>query len=144
MIHRREFLKIAGLTAAWPYASTWAQAPGVLVNDLHSQLNPTRVDRVVEPGSLDAARAAIAAARRENRAVCIAGGRHAMGAQAFATDGVLIDIRKLDRVLSLDTGRGLIEVESGVQWPQLLTELTQRQRGSASPWTFAQKQTGAD
>ncbi|HEX9606858.1 MAG TPA: hypothetical protein VF962_06475, partial [Gemmatimonadaceae bacterium] len=61
MIDRREFLKIAGLTAAWPSAGAWAQAPGVLVNDLHSQLNPTRVDRVVEPDSLDAARAAIAA-----------------------------------------------------------------------------------
>src|SRR5437773_6236790 len=144
MIHRREFLKIAGLTAAWPYASTWAQPSGVLVNDLHSQLNPTRVDRVVEPDSLDAARAAIAAARRDQRAVCIAGGRHAMGAQAFATDGVLIDIRKLDRVLGFDMERGLIEVESGMQWPKLLAELTQAQRGREKQWGFAQKQTGAD
>ena len=144
MTNRREFLKIAGLTTAWPCAGAWAQAPGVLVNDLHSQLNPTRVDRVVEPETLDAARAAIAAARRENRAVCIAGGRHAMGAQAFATDGVLIDIRKLDRVLGFDMERGLIEVESGMQWPKLLAELTQAQRGREKQWGFAQKQTGAD
>ena len=144
MIDRREFLKIAGLTAAWPCAGAWAQAPGVLVNDLHSQLNPTRVDRVVEPDSLDAARAAIAAAKRESRALCIAGGRHAMGAQAFATDGVLIDIRKLDRVLGFDMERGLIEVESGMQWPKLLADLTEAQRGRAKQWGFAQKQTGAD
>jgi len=144
MTDRREFLKIAGLTAAWPCAGAWAQAPGVLVNDLHSQLNPTRVDRVVEPETLDAARAAIAAARREQRAVCIAGGRHAMGAQAFATDGVLIDIRKLDRVLGFDMERGLIEVESGMQWPKLLAELTAAQRGREKQWGFAQKQTGAD
>ena len=144
MTNRREFLKIAGLTAAWPCAGAWAQAPGVLVNDLHSQLNPTRVDRVVEPETLDAARAAIAAARREQRAVCIAGGRHAMGAQAFATDGVLIDIRKLDRVLGFDMERGLIEVESGMQWPKLLEALTSAQGGRAKQWGFAQKQTGAD
>jgi len=144
MIDRREFLKFAGLTAAWPCAGTWAQPSGVLVNDLHSQLNPTRVDRIVEPETFDAARAAIAAARREQRAVCIAGGRHAMGAQAFATDGVLIDIRKLDRVLGFDMERGLIEVESGMQWPKLLAELTQAQRGRAKQWGFAQKQTGAD
>ena len=144
MIDRREFLKIAGLTAAWPSAGAWAQAPGVLVNDLHSQLNPTRVDRGEEPDSLDAARAAIAAARRENRAVCIAGGRHAMGAQAFATDGVLIDIRKLDRVLGFDMERGRIEVESGMQWPKLLAELTSAQQGREKQWGFAQKQTGAD
>src|SRR2546427_12233311 len=144
MTNRREFLKIAGLTATWPCAGTWAQPSGVLVNDLHSQLNPTRVDRVVEPETLAAARAAIAAARGERRAVCIAGGRHAMGAQAFATDGVLIDIRKLDRVLGFDMERGLIEVESGMQWPKLLAELTQAQRGGAKQWGFAQKQTGAD
>jgi FAD/FMN-containing dehydrogenase len=144
MIDRREFLKIAGLTATWPGAGAWAQAPGVIVNDLHSQLNATRVNRVVEPDSLDAARAAIAAAKRERRAVCIAGGRHAMGAQAFATDGVLIDIRKLDRVLAFDMERGLIEVESGMQWPKLLDELTSAQRGRARQWGFAQKQTGAD
>ena len=143
MIDRREFLKIAGLTATWPYSGAWAQSSGVIVNDLHSQLNPTRVDRVVEPDSLDAARGAIAAAKGENRAVCIAGGRHAMGAQAFATDGVLVDIRKLDRALAFDMERGLIEVESGMQWPKLLDELTSAQRGRAKQWGFAQKQTGA-
>mgnify|MGYP001186253539 FL=1 len=143
MIDRRDFLRIAGLSAAWPQA-TYAATPGVTVNDLHSQLNPTRVNRVVEPETLDAARGAIAAAKREGRSVCVAGGRHAMGAQAFATDGVLIDIRKLDRVLAFDMERGLIEVESGMQWPRLLSELTSAQRGRAKPWGFAQKQTGAD
>src|SRR5258706_9729125 len=144
MIARREFVKLVGLTAAWPYARAWAQAPGVLVNDRHSQLNPTRVDRIVEPETHDAARGAIAAAKRERRAVCIAGGRHAMGAQAFATDGVLIDIRKLGRLLGFDMERGLIEVEPGMQWPKLLAGLTEAQRGRAKQWGFAQKQTGAD
>src|SRR5258708_20012930 len=124
MIDRREFLKIAGLTAAWPYAGAWAQPSGVIVNDLHSQLNPTRVDRVVEPETLDAARAAIAAAKGDNRVVCIAGGRHAMGAHAFATHGVLIDIRKLDRVLGFDMEPGQIEVEPTMQYPKLLPHPT--------------------
>ena len=69
MIERRDFLRIAGLTAVWPCAGAWAQPPGVIVNDLHSQLNRTRVNRVVEPETLAAARGAIAAAKRERRAV---------------------------------------------------------------------------
>src|SRR5260221_385895 len=73
-----------------------------------------------------------------------AGGRHAMGAKAFATDGILIDIRKLDRVLGFDMERGQIEVEAGMQWPKLLAELTSAQRGRAKQWGFVQKQTGAD
>ena len=144
MVDRRDFLRIAGLAAAWPYAGAWAQAEGVVVNDIHSQLNPTRVARVEEPQTVDAVRAAIAAAKREGRAVCIAGGRHAMGAQAFATDGVLLDIRKLDRVLAFDMERGLVEVESGIQWPKLLADLVAAQRGRDKQWGFAQKQTGAD
>src|SRR5258705_3287417 len=67
-----------------------------------------------------------------------------MGAQAFATDGVLIDIRKLDRVLGFDMERGRIEVESGMQWPKLIAELTSAQLGREKQWGFAQKQTGAD
>jgi hypothetical protein len=69
---------------------------------------------------------------------------HGLGAQAFATDGVLIDIRKLNRVLAFDTARGLIEVESGMQWPKLLADLTSAQRGRDRQWGFSQKQTGAD
>lgn len=133
---------MAGLAVAWPYAP--ARAAGVVVNDIHSGLNATRVNRIVEPGTLDAVRNAISAARRERRAVCIAGGRHAMGAQAFATDGVLIDIRRLNRVLAFDAERGLIEIESGMQWPQLLEHLVSTQRGLARQWGFSQKQTGAD
>jgi FAD/FMN-containing dehydrogenase len=142
MITRREFLRIAGLAAAWPYAP--AHAAGEVVNDIHSGLNATRVHSIVEPDTPDAVRNAISAARRERRAVCIAGGRHAMGAQAFATDGVLIDIRRLNRVIAFDAGRGLIEVESGMQWPQLLERLVSTQRGRKQQWGFSQKQTGAD
>jgi len=144
-VDRREFLRMAGLAAAaWPRTGTRVQTAGVLVNDLHSQLNPTHVHHIVEPETRDGVRKALSEARHQQRPVCIAGGRHAMGAQAFATDGILIDIRKLNRVLAFDTERGLIEVESGMQWPQLLSELTSAQLGSVKQWTFSQKQTGAD
>jgi FAD/FMN-containing dehydrogenase len=144
MTDRREFFKIAGLALACPHISAFAKPLGPIVNDLHSQLNATRVHRIMEPKTLDAVRGALRAARREGRAVCIAGGRHAMGAQAFATDGVLIDIRKLNRVLEFNAERGLIEVESGMQWPQLYSELSSIQFGNKRQWAFAQKQTGAD
>ena len=148
MLSRRDFLGFTGLAAAWPGAAVRAapkpKPTGPLVNDLHSQLNATRVNRIVEPDTLDAVRAALRVARGEQRAVCIAGGRHAMGGQQFLTDGVLLDTRRLERVLAFDTERGLIEVESGMMWPRLLEHLVTAQRGRARQWTFAQKQTGAD
>lgn len=144
MYERRQFLKIAGVALACPRVATAAQPAGIVVDDIHSRLNPTRVHRVVEPASLEAVQSIVRLARRERKALCIAGGRHAMGAQPFATDGILIDTRKLDRVLAFDVERGLIEVESGIQWPQLASELASLQRGVVSRWGFSQKQTGAD
>ena len=81
MVSRRKFLGFSGLAAAWPGAA-FAQQPkpkpkpeGVLVNDVHAQLNSTRVFRIVEPTSIDAVRGAMKLARTEKRALCIAGGR---------------------------------------------------------------------
>ena len=147
---RRDLLRLAALGAAWP-AKAWPQpkkakpAPGtVLVNDVQSQLNSARVFRIVAPQTLDEVRAALAAARKEERPVCISGARHAMGGQQFCADAVMLDIRKLKRVLAFDTESGLLELESGVEWPDVLEHLHVSQRGLEKAWAFAQKQTGAD
>ena len=160
MITRRSFVRLAALAAAWPQAA-WPQAkkaakpaPGtILVNDVHSQLNSTRVFRIATPTSVEAVSGLLASARKERRPVCIAGGRHAMGGQQFCADAVMLDIRKMNRVLAFDGERGLLEVESGIQWPEILAYLqTQSAAPSASDkpdatakaWAFAQKQTGVD
>ncbi len=52
---------------------------GMLVNDVHSQLNAAEVHRIVRPGSVRAIQDAVRAARAEGRSISIAGGRHAMG-----------------------------------------------------------------
>ncbi len=111
---------------------------GMVVNDVHSQLNETAVDEVVPVGSLEEITAALDRARRAAKPISIAGGRHAMGGQQFCTGGVLLDMRPLSRVLSLDEKCGLVEVEAGIQWPALIDALAD------SSWTIRQKQTGAD
>ncbi|MGH8690869.1 MAG: FAD-binding oxidoreductase, partial [Burkholderiales bacterium] len=100
--------------------------------------------RIVQPDTLDAVRNAIKAAQKEEKAVCISGSRHAMGGQQFLMDGLMIDMRRMNRVLGLDLERGHIEVEAGIQWPQLLQHLVASQKGRENQWTFAQKQGGAD
>ena len=143
---RRDFMKAAGLLALWPYGcARQTSAPaGAVVNDVHSQLNPTRVERVVHADSLEAIQATILRAKREGNAISIAGGRHAMGGQQFGADTVLIDTSKLNRVLSFDSNRGLVEVEAGIQWPELIEYLLTVQKGRPRQWGIIQKQTGAD
>src|SRR5260221_5682567 len=144
---RREFLRLAALGAVWPASLAWGQKAakkpeGILVNDLHGQLSATLVNRIVQPDTLDGVRGALKLAQTENRALCIAGGRHAMGSQAFAADGVLVDTRKLAKVIAFLTGRGLIEVESGMQGPGLPEALATRQPVEQR-WTVKPKQTRA-
>ena len=119
-------------------------APDTLVNDLHSALNPTRVAGKVQVRSVGDIQRALWLARRDGLGVCIAGGRHAMGGQQFVEGGLLLDTCGFGRVLGFDAERGLLEVEAGIQWPELIRWLTEAQAGCAKAWGIAQKQTGAD
>jgi FAD/FMN-containing dehydrogenase len=67
-----------------------------------------------------------------------------MGGQQFGTDALLLDTGGLDRVLALDRGRGLLEVEAGIQWPALVAGTLRLQAGEERAFGIAQKQTGAD
>jgi FAD/FMN-containing dehydrogenase len=146
MISRREF--IAGSVALAVASSAPARpvlgSEPILVNDIHSQLNSTRVLEVLEPRSLEEVQAIVRAARRDRKPVSAAGGRHAMGGQQFGTDTLLIDIRKMNRVLHLDRSRGTLEVEAGIEWPDLIDGYLALQNGDRQAWGIAQKQTGAD
>ena len=118
--------------------------PGIDVNDIHSQLNPTSVDRIVPVDSLEAIQAAIAVAQSEGKPISIAGGRHAMGGQQFGSGTILLDTVPLDRVLDFDAAAGLITVEAGIYWPELVAACRQAAIDEEPQWSIAQKQTGGD
>jgi FAD/FMN-containing dehydrogenase len=154
-LNRRDFLKTvlgtSSIIAVWPTGCARQTVTpdvivvkkpgGVLVNDVHTELNPTLVDRIVYPNSLGAVQETIRIARREGKTICVAGARHAMGAQQFATDGVLIDTTTLSRVLNFNPEEGTIEVEAGIQWPLIISYLLRAQEGQPKQWGIAQKQT---
>jgi len=117
---------------------------GEVVNDHHSRLNSTRVARTERPGSADALRELIEHAGCHEKPLCIAGGMHAMGGQQFAAGAVLADMSRMNRVLSFDRERGLIEVGAGIHWPELLAWLERAQQNAWPQWGIRQKQTGAD
>jgi FAD/FMN-containing dehydrogenase len=142
---RRNVLKGAIRTgtalALLPYASrpARAQSTGTTVNDVHSQLNETHVDRVVAVDSEAALRRAIGAARRDGRAVSIAGGRHAMGGQQFASGAVMIDTRPMKGELRLDARLGIVEADAGIQWPEFVDKLIATQKSKGRHWGIVQK-----
>ena len=143
MLDRREFLRAAALAALAPAACVTrpVTSRGTWVNDIHSELNRTWVSSVFEPASFEELQTFI---QSTSGHVAMAGGRHAMGGQQFLSDAPLIDIRRMNRILSFDHNRGIVEVESGIQWPELISHIVSSQRSQTMQWGIAQKQTGAD
>ena len=152
---RRGFLKASAALAAvvsarpMPVGSPYASAipeqdAGLLVNDVHSQLNATHVASIVKPRTVNEMRRAILDAKASGQSVSVAGGRHAMGGQQFGEACVLVDTRAMKRVLAFDGEGGVITVEGGIQWPDLVEYLNTTQAGRARQWGIYQKQTGAD
>ena len=146
MISRREFVagSVAVAVSSCSSASLAPEHEPILVNDIHSQLNSTRVLEILQPHSLADVQDIVRTARRDRKAISVAGGRHAMGGQQFGADTLLIDIRKLSRVSNLDRHRGIIEVDAGIEWPELIDSYLAMQNGDRQSWGIAQKQTGAD
>ena len=140
--------KVVGAFLALPYVS----APGssanaaddLLVNDIHSQLNPARVNKVLKPQSAEQLADIVRSASQQGRTLSLAGKRHAMGGQQFGTDTDLIDMTSCNNIISLDKQSGIIEVESGTIWPSIIDYCWNAQRDDPKPWSIAQKQTGAD
>jgi FAD/FMN-containing dehydrogenase len=114
------------------------------VNDVHSRLNLTRVNSVQTPGSVDELCRIVRESAKHGREVSISGGRHAMGGQQFATDSTHLSLRGLNRVLGFDRTRGILNVEAGICWPDILDYTVSKQIESNWAWGIVQKQTGAD
>ena len=114
------------------------------VNDFHSQLNQTRIAALRRPHDHESLCDAVEDAWFRDLPVSLAGGRGAMGGQQFLTDGLLIEMRAMNRLLSLDPVAGLAQVQAGATWPELIDQLAVLQHGVMRPWVIRQKQTGAD
>lgn len=143
MITRREFLSGSAALYIGSRYPRHADDP-LVVNDIHSQLNGTRVDRILTPKNVSEIQAAVREAKAAHKSLSIAGGRHAMGGQQFGTGTVLLDMRQLSQVLDLNLEQGTVAVQAGAFWPELITEYLRRQQGRSHQWGLAQKQTGAD
>lgn len=114
------------------------------LNDVHSRLNPTVVRQVEIPASVDDVRSALRAARAADLPVAVAGARHSMGGQQFISDGVVLDMTGMRRILAMDAEHGVVEVEAGIDWHTLIAELVATQATAERQWGIIQKPTGAD
>ncbi len=119
MLTRREFIRTATLFALAPPMLA-ERTREIWVNDVHSQLNRTRVLELLTPRTEHELAEAVRSAGRRRLPISVSGCRHSMGGQQFATESLCLDTRSLNRVISFDRERGLITAEAGIQWPELI------------------------
>ena len=140
---RRNFLK--GMAAAPLLASgeAFPVQKGVLVNDVHTGLNPTWVASISRPTSVAEVQSLVKDCGKHSRVISVSGSRHATGGQQFASQSVLLDMRAMNRVIGLDDKTGVLHVEAGIEWPELIQGYLSLQKENVS-WGIRQKQGGAD
>jgi FAD/FMN-containing dehydrogenase len=98
---------------------------------------------VEQPSSAAEVQAVIKAARKRGNIISVSGSRHATGGQQFAARSVLLDMRGMNRIRDLDTKSGVLSVEGGIEWPELIQGYLKAQ-GAGPAWGIHQKQGGGD
>jgi FAD/FMN-containing dehydrogenase len=142
-VKRRDFLKVISTAPLFATAPAFAQSTEVLVNDVHTGLNPTLVSRVVRPATVTEIQELVKDCRKRGKAIAICGSQHATGGQQFAVHSVLLDMRGMNHVDGLDMNTGILSVESGIEWPELIQGYLALQK-DAPVWGIRQKQGGGD
>lgn len=111
-----------------------------IVNDVHSKLNPTNVYKIIQPQSKQDVLNALVESKKIGKKISICGSQHSMGGQQFGTDTILLDMKRMNRVLGFDSSEKTLEVEAGTTWPIVINYLQK----NLNDWSIIQKQTGAD
>ena len=116
---------------------------GIEVNDAQSKLNSTWVNKVVRPESVKEIQSWLEYALEGGYSVSVAGGRHAMGGQQFGAGTIHFDMSGFSKVNHIDIDRGIVDIQSGIEWPELITAIELQCQGT-TPWGIRQKPTGVD
>jgi FAD/FMN-containing dehydrogenase len=113
-------------------------------NDIHSKLNSTKHKAIIKVLSGNEVQTLLTSEQHAGDSFSIAGGRHSMGGQQFLFDGILIDTGLLNKVVDFCPVEGLITVQSGMLWGDLVGELAKLNVEHGCDWSIIQKPTGAD
>jgi decaprenylphospho-beta-D-ribofuranose 2-oxidase len=126
-------LTLAALLALVLYASTFAVSYGdllraddpLLAADV-ARLAPARVERVERLREVEQLRAVLRDARERGLKVSISGSRHSQGGHTYRRGGVVLNMRRFNRVLGVDSAARTVTVESGATWDEVQRALAPR------------------
>src|SRR5215467_11518215 len=77
------------------------------------------VGTIDSPRTISGIREVLEQARKRNQPVCLMGTTHNLGGHAFLDGAVALDLKRFDRVISLDVPGKRITVQSGITWEKI-------------------------
>jgi decaprenylphospho-beta-D-ribofuranose 2-oxidase len=123
----------AALIALALYASTFVISYGelfrrgdpLLRTDV-ARIAPARVQGVTDTRDVDQLRVALRDAKARKLKVSISGSRHSQGGHTYTPNGVVLNMRRFNRIRSIDTAAMTITVESGATWAEVQRAIAPR------------------
>jgi len=109
---RRRILQAIAASGLTSLLSAPARAGKTVINDV-SQLNPVEVADARRPRSTEEIQAAL---RAWPGAISIGGGRFSQGGQIAEPGSLHLDMRAMNKVVSLDAQSRIIRVQAGIRW----------------------------
>jgi decaprenylphospho-beta-D-ribofuranose 2-oxidase len=124
---------LAALLALVLYASTFVISYGevfrrgdpLLRTDV-ARIAPARVQKVTDTRDVDQLRAVLRDAKARKLKVSISGSRHSQGGHTYTANGVVLNMRRFNRIRSIDTVAMTITVESGATWAEVQRAIAPR------------------
>jgi FAD/FMN-containing dehydrogenase len=123
----------AVLVALVLYASTFVVSYGdlfrrndpLLRTDV-ARLAPAKVERVSDAREVEQLQAIVRDAKARKLKVSISGSRHSQGGHTYTAGGVVLNMRRFNRILAIDPKAMTITVESGATWDEIQRALAPR------------------
>lgn len=86
-----------------------------VVNDI-TQLNPIHVTKIIQPHSTADI---VESIKSSHGPISIGGGRNSMGGQTAIDDGIQLDMRQYNQIVSFSKDQQIITVQSGITWHKI-------------------------
>jgi FAD/FMN-containing dehydrogenase len=84
-----------------------------------ARIAPARVERVDDISEIEQLRAVLREARERGLKVSISGSRHSQGGHTYTAGGVVLNMRRFNRIRAIDSVAQTVTVESGATWDEV-------------------------
>lgn len=112
-------------TYVFPYGELVRRTDPLLRADV-ARLDPARVASVSDVVEVEQLQAIVRDAKAKKLKVSISGSRHSQGGHTYTAGGVVLNMRRFNRMLAIDPSALTITVESGATWDEVQRALAPR------------------